>query len=184
MGEREVEERRESGENRSKYQGRLRGIWCWVRAPPCGPHGPPPGSAEPGRKRDMSSIFHTVNKMILPCRVNTQPPIVISPKYTHARSHTHTHNRISAELYLATAYKQNFFPPPVLHKTTCVPALKKKHPCMFMPGYTVWKVKKEIPQNVTWYVLLTRIILPQSKAHLSEQWEERVCEPYRLISIN
>lgn len=45
---------------------------------------------QPGSERDMSLIFHTVNKMILPCRVNSQPPMVISPKYTRTCTVTHS----------------------------------------------------------------------------------------------
>jgi len=42
------------------------------------------------RDGDMSVIFHRVNRMVLPGRVNTQPHIVISPKYTHTCTVTHS----------------------------------------------------------------------------------------------
>lgn len=97
-------ERSKSGEKRSKCHGCQRGVWSWVWAPPCGERRMTPAdSPEPSRDRDVSLIFHIVNKMILPCRLNTHPPIVISPKYTQAPSQSH--NQIPTELYLATAYK-------------------------------------------------------------------------------
>lgn len=103
-----------------QVSGTLQG--CWVRAPPCGRCGLPLGTAEAGRERDMSLIFHTVNKMILLCRVNTQPPIVIFPKYTHTCTVTHSSPRGA----LPGNSMQTGSPPPPLflsvsHKTTCIP---------------------------------------------------------------
>lgn len=48
--------------------------------------------------------------------------------HTRTVTHTHTHNRISAELYLATAYKQNFFSPSCLAQNNMRACLKKKTP--------------------------------------------------------
>lgn len=109
----------ESGENRCRCQGHSRGFWCCLRAPPCGLS----LFAEAGRARDMSLIFHTINTNYF----------AMQGKYTASQSHfskIHTcmqsHTQIPTELYLATAYKQDFvpLPPSVSNKTTCMPYSK------------------------------------------------------------
>lgn len=120
----------------------------WVRAPPCGRWGPPLGTAEAGRERDMPLIFHAVNKMILPCRVNTQPPIVIFPKYTHTCAVTHSN--LCGALPGNSMQTGFFFPPSVSHKTTCIPETTASMAVsLFMPSRTVWKIKKQTPHTHT-----------------------------------
>lgn len=55
-GKKKKKKRRQSGENRSKCQGHE---GCWVRAPPCGPRGPPRGSAEQRRRRHAIDFSHS-----------------------------------------------------------------------------------------------------------------------------
>lgn len=89
------EEGRESGENRSECQEQWRGSWCWVTAPPCGPQGTACMvlllQSRAGKRKETWHRFSTQStKWVLPCRENTQPPIVISPKYTHTCTVTHS----------------------------------------------------------------------------------------------
>lgn len=87
------------------------------------------------KKRDMSLIFHTVNKMIF-------SPLAVQGKYTashrnfskmHTCMHSHTHAHISKSLQgplpgnsMQTGFFFFFTPSlflPVLHKTTCLKTL-------------------------------------------------------------
>ena len=77
---------------RSKCQGHLkRGLMLSHSAPMWTTWDPNPSlwvSAEL-RKGHVTDFPHSQQNDFLPCRVNAQPPIVISPNYTHTHTHTH-----------------------------------------------------------------------------------------------